>query len=1496
MNYKEKLKKLNNKKETLKIGQFVTVHPQLHIDPYNRRGQKGKIVNIDSDIITLAFEDGKIGQYLDDTLIESHKEKLKRLLHKEGGPGSGIKGHTTAEDPTQARAPAQKVSKPKTVLKKGQHFVFDDKDDKYHGQKGVILEDTGDDIFHVQLGNGKKIYVDAGRINKESFSKEAYQLDDKKNIDGKEYSVWSVHTSKSVLERIGKEQFDDYKVVLIDDKEMQRDTMGNKVKAPFYVLYVIPKSKKESYKEKLKRLKEHLRDDASEFIQDLKDRGMDPQKILEMFRHAYPAYDHIKDEILIGMIENETFKEKLNKKESIDADICNVLEGDDDEEECFKYISKKYPDKDPSEIKKMIAHYNKVVNEFKEKLKRLNKKENLTLDEVALKKFGKKYRELTDEEKKECNYIYGEWSDDDYDFRSENELKKESYKERLNSLKEIQRYGKVEGRDVFIMDKATKVNAKKGYIIIQDLKTGNSYEVPEKAVKNITTKYPESFKESQRFAVIYKDENGKQTTQEFNDMDSAQKFAKTLGKNLLRVKPVYSFESFKEDHFAFILVEIKWINKSGQTQEDTFVFDKKPNDSEMIEEVKEQDPTVTKIIGVKLPGTNSFTQKALSVMGTALEKYNNKILNKSFKEESTEDVIGYIHDCLLNNPSAGVNEIKNKIKTKYGMDIDTNTISKEINKFNSRESFREKLGKLKEGKYDNKSFAEIKNKLIEEMNYYVNKIKNANNKTELIYAYNELGHDSSVVSNHLNNSKLKEKLQRLKEKLKRLKENNSLDEMVKEGVFGLFMAGWSKDKTRQAMRDTTKRVAKEGGNVPVEKLFKLIDKTIDKVYSKKESYKERLQRLKEGGPGSGIKGHTTAEDPTPVRTPKQAALDGMVKEGVFGLFMAGWPKDKTRKAMRDTTKRVAKDGGNVPVEKLFELIDKTIDKVYSKKESFKEDKIIIQKQSRGGKYRLELIEDNSGYSINDYTNNSLRGSNYLGDKITLQQAKDEFNYSVQSKLQNGIKLESYKEKLKNFKESLTHEQAVEIIRTLPPENNFKFQMMLSEYTKSELEFIRDTAMSFVFKPGLQGQIARRAGNLLTRYIMSLKESYKEKLKRLKEGGPGSGIKGHTTAKDPTPVRTPKQAEPEPSKNKKMSPQSIQTNKDIAKKALKSASESLFGDNYGNGWQSDEEAAKNLIDFAKKITDDPEKQRRLGSLLVYHMYAKAKDDGDSDAYFNWEKKDFKKLGIDMIDNEKESPKWKDIEKIIEESSTKEVNYKDFKNEIDDQLDKKWEGKRNIVKKKTNEIAKKLGIEKQDVEEFLRSMSTEGLEEYSMPGNEDELIEDLKKTSKLRKGTETMSKKVLNLGKQMGVDEEEIKRFIDDEVQTKVYDYLHNWSAYGEKPSKSLDDVWGKLEKGFRTAFKKYKKGDHVQKKDGKWEIIKSKESYKEKLKRLNEGGPGSDSSVLKDAKKYIFKLMRSEEDESKIISLTKNKFPELKDKEIQKLYYEQEQTNADTGDY
>ena len=54
--------------------------------------------------------------------------------------------------------------------------------------------------------------------------------------------------------------------------------------------------------------------------------------------------------------------------------------------------------------------------------------------------------------------------------------------------KEAQRYGNVRGRNVYIMD---KVKAKPGFLAVQDLKTGQAYEIPEKEVKNISTKYPE---------------------------------------------------------------------------------------------------------------------------------------------------------------------------------------------------------------------------------------------------------------------------------------------------------------------------------------------------------------------------------------------------------------------------------------------------------------------------------------------------------------------------------------------------------------------------------------------------------------------------------------------------------------------------------------------------------------------------------------------------------------------------------------------------------------------------------------------------------------------------------------------------------------------------------------------------------------------------------------------------------------------------------------------
>jgi hypothetical protein len=82
--------------------------------------------------------------------------------------------------------------------------------------------------------------------------------------------------------------------------------------------------------------------------------------------------------------------------------------------------------------------------------------------------------------------------------------------------------------------------------------------------------------------------------------------------------------------------------------------------------------------------------------------------------------------------------------------------------------------------------------------------------------------------------------------------------------------------------------------------------------------------------------------------------------------------------------------------------------------SFKEGVIGI-KTSKGGKYKLELIQDSNGFSINTYVNNSLRGSNYLGNKISLDDAKKKFEDEIKDwKEVNMINLESH-----NKKESLT---------------------------------------------------------------------------------------------------------------------------------------------------------------------------------------------------------------------------------------------------------------------------------------------------------------------------------------------------------------------------------------------------------------------------------------------------------------------------------------------
>ncbi len=157
----------------------------------------------------------------------------------------------------------------------------------------------------------------------------------------------------------------------------------------------------------------------------------------------------------------------------------------------------------------------------------------------------------------------------------------------------------------------------------------------------------------------------------------------------------------------------------------------------------------------------------------------------------------------------------------------------------------------------------------------------------------------------------------------------------------------------------------------------------------RESYKERLNSFKEG------KGDVTV---TYIK-------DGKRHNKVFENNPDGAAENAKVAARKWIDKH------NIDNLQGFELI---VESYKERLNSFKEG-VIATKTSKGGKYKLELIQEPNGFSINQYVNNSLRGSNYLGDKISLNDAKKKFEDEIKDwKEVNMINLESH-----NKKESLT---------------------------------------------------------------------------------------------------------------------------------------------------------------------------------------------------------------------------------------------------------------------------------------------------------------------------------------------------------------------------------------------------------------------------------------------------------------------------------------------
>jgi len=145
----------------------------------------------------------------------------------------------------------------------------------------------------------------------------------------------------------------------------------------------------------------------------------------------------------LKQIHKESYKESNISAEIKDFIKKRYFSNREDEEDTAHDLAVTY-DIDDEEARNIV---NKIIKEsFKEKLENLKesfenpgvpkndgtgpnpncskKEEFLTLDEVSYKSFGKNFKDLTEEEEKECNLIYSDFAN------------KESYKEKLENLKE----------------------------------------------------------------------------------------------------------------------------------------------------------------------------------------------------------------------------------------------------------------------------------------------------------------------------------------------------------------------------------------------------------------------------------------------------------------------------------------------------------------------------------------------------------------------------------------------------------------------------------------------------------------------------------------------------------------------------------------------------------------------------------------------------------------------------------------------------------------------------------------------------------------------------------------------------------------------------------------------------------------------------------------------------------------------------------------------------
>ncbi len=401
---------------------------------------------------------------------------------------------------------------------------------------------------------------------------------------------------------------------------------------------------------------------------------------------------------------------------------------------------------------------------LKNKKESFTKKESLTLDDVAQEKYGKRFKDLTPEEKKYVNYVYAEWSDDSYDegCKRESWVKSPRYNTPDYTIysNDDPKYSKFKDKFSIFLGRMGKSDefyvsvTKEGREILnKEFKSFNDAEnFAKQYMNNNKESYnkKESYKEKKFIDLSssemkqawsdYEKETGKVATAVSNKNDFEKWFNKKYNESFKESKQVQfqkilsddEIEKYCKTNSCNLIMASNKDNKTTLTVTESFKefnkFDdvriKSKNLAGMIYEISGNDVVIKTIKGLI-----RTTKDDLEMMPNFDEGCKREALNWARGLRPHE--IHEINKLMISNSSPTEQDVKTLAKKLGGLNVDSlkGVINSYLNKkhFNILESYKERLNKFKESIKDDilrkqMSIQEIEN----DIQTYTKKISSIN--------------------------------------------------------------------------------------------------------------------------------------------------------------------------------------------------------------------------------------------------------------------------------------------------------------------------------------------------------------------------------------------------------------------------------------------------------------------------------------------------------------------------------------------------------------------------------------------------------------------------------------------------------------------------------------------------------------------------------------------------------------------------------------------------